>query len=332
MAAMVDHHPRSGKPSGHGRLATVGPVDDHGRVSAPPIRSFRHQDFAVDRLVASKAGRRVAVCIPARDEGRTIGTIVDSVRRELVDSSPLVDDLVVIDDQSTDETASIAADAGARVVSTSDVLPHLAKGPGKGQALWKSLWATTAELVVWCDGDITDFDCRFVTGVAGPLLAHPELAFVKGHYERPVDADGSGGGRVTELLARPLISLVFPHLAHLVQPLAGEYGGRRDVLEQVPFASGYGVELGLLIDVSAKFGIESIAQVDLGERHHRNRSLDELGPQAAAILHAALRRAAPDLVSIPQALMRPGVEPVEIDIDEHPPMATVAEHQPDPDA
>ena len=326
MAAMVDHHPRSGKPSGHGRLATVGPVDDHGRVSAPPIRSFRHQDFAVDRLVASKAGRRVAVCIPARDEGRTIGTIVDSVRRELVDSSPLVDDLVVIDDQSTDETASIAADAGARVVSTSDVLPHLAKGPGKGQALWKSLWATTAELVVWCDGDITDFDQRFVTGVVGPLIEYPEIGFVKGHYERPVDGATDRverGGRVTELVARPLISLAFSHLAGLAQPLSGEYGGRRDLLEQLSFASGYGVELGLLVDIAAAAGVEAIAQVDLGERRHRNRTLDELGPQAATILHTALRRIAPELVEATGPLIRPGADPVEIDIEEHPPMRSI---------
>lgn len=323
---MVGHRLRSGKLPGSCRLATAGRVDDHGRVSAPPIRSFRHQDFAVDRLVDGLDGRTLAVCIPARDEERTIAAIVETIHRSLVVDHPLVADLVVIDDQSTDETASIASEAGARVVSTSDVLPHLAKGPGKGQALWKSLWATAADLVVWCDGDITDFDERFVTGVAGPLIEHPEIGFVKGHYERPVggaDRPSERGGRVTELVARPLISLAFPHLAGLAQPLSGEYGGRRDLLEQLRFASGYGVELGLLVDIAETAGVDAIAQVDLGERRHRNRTLDELGPQAATILHTALRRVAPELVVDTGPLVRPGADPVEIDIEEHPPMRSV---------
>jgi glucosyl-3-phosphoglycerate synthase len=237
-----------------------------------------------------------------------------------------VDELVVIDDQSTDETASVAARAGATVVSTSDVLPHLVKGPGKGQALWKSLHVTTSDLVVWCDADITDFDERFITGIAGPLLIDPGIGFVKGHYRRPVEADGAGGGRVTELVARPLLSVLFPELTHIVQPLSGEYGGRRDLLEQLPFASGYGVELGLLVDVARRFGPDAIAQVDLGQRRHRNRGLDELGPQAAAILHTAMRRAAPDLLDGPAPLVRPGHDPIDIDIDEHPPLATVTEY------
>ena len=295
-------------------------------VSSEPIRSFRFQDFAADRLVTAKAGRTVAVCLPARNEESTIGSIVAEIQRDLVREHPVVDELVVIDDQSTDETAAVAADAGAHVVSTSDLLPHLAKGPGKGQALWKSLHATTSELIVWCDADIVDFDCRFVRGIVGPLLADPDLAFVKGHYDRPLDADGSGGGRVTELTARPLISTLFPHLAAIAQPLAGEYGGRRDILEQLRFASGYGVELGLLIDIAARFGVDSIAQVDLGERRHRNRGLGELGPQAAAIVHAALRRAAPDLVDEAGPLVRPGLEPVELEVEEHPPMVMVTDY------
>ncbi|MDZ7679377.1 MAG: glucosyl-3-phosphoglycerate synthase [Acidimicrobiales bacterium] len=295
-------------------------------MSPESIRSFHHQEFEIDRLVSAKAGRMVAVCIPARNEEATIATIVGTIHRDLVVDHPLVDELVVVDDQSTDETAVVAAQAGARVVSTSDLLPHLAKGPGKGQALWKSLYATSSELIVWCDGDITDFDRRFVTGIVGPLLEHPDIGFVKGYYDRPIDSDRAGGGRVTELLARPLISVLFPHLSQLIQPLAGEYGGRRALLEQLPFASGYGVELGLLVDIAARFGDDCIAQVDLGQRRHRNRGLDELGPQAAAILHTALRRVAPDLVGSPRPLVRPGVEAVDIEVDEHPPMVTVSDY------
>ena len=295
-------------------------------MSPSPIRSFHHEDFSSDDLVTIKAGSTVAVCLPARNEEATIGPIVTEIHRQLVVEHPVVDELVVIDDQSTDETAAVAADAGAQVVSTSDLLPHLAKGPGKGQALWKSLHATTSDLIAWCDADITGFDCRLVRGIIGPLLAEPTVGFVKGHYDRPLDADGSGGGRVTELTARPLISALFPQLAVIAQPLAGEYGGRRQVLEQVRFASGYGVELGLLIDIAERFGVEAIAQSDLGERRHRNRGLDELGPQAAAIVHTALRRAAPGLVAGAGPLIRPGAEPIDLEVDDHPPMVSVTDY------
>jgi glucosyl-3-phosphoglycerate synthase len=292
-------------------------------VSPDPILSFHHEDFAVDELMALKGDQRISVCLPARNEEDTVGSIVASLRERLVVQVPLIEELVVMDDQSTDETATVAAEAGATVVSTSDVLAHLAKGPGKGQAMWKSLHVTTGDVVVWCDADIRRFDTRFVTGVLGPLLVDERVGFVKGFYERPLGNADTGGGRVTELLARPVISLLFPHLAPVVQPLAGEYGGRRSLLERVPFASGYGVELGLLVDLTARFGIGILAQVDLGERQHRNRTLDELGPQAAAILHAALRRAAPELVQDVGPLLRPGGEPLEIDGDEHPPLVEV---------
>jgi glucosyl-3-phosphoglycerate synthase len=314
------------------RLATAGTVGDHGGVSPDPIRSFHRDEFALDELIRLKGSQRISVCLPARNEEETVGGIVSLVRRRLVEDVPLVDELVVMDDQSTDETAAVAAEAGATVVSTSDVLAHLAKGPGKGQAMWKSLHVTTGDLVVWCDADIRDFDTRFVTGVLGPLLTDQHVGFVKGFYERPLGDADSGGGRVTELLARPVISLLFPHLAPVLQPLAGEYGGRRHLLAQVPFASGYGVELGLLVDLAARFGVGILAQVDLGARTHRNRALDELGPQAAAILHAALRRAAPELVADAAPLLRPGSEPVEIDGDEHPPLAEVWGEEPTPRA
>lgn len=286
------------------------------------IRTFHHEDASPRRLVHRKDGRTISVCLPARDEAATIGPIVTALRAHLVDEVPLVDELIVVDDHSEDATAAIARDAGARVVHAADVLPDLDLGPGKGQAMWKSLHVATGDLVAWCDADIRDFDVRFVTGILGPLVDHEDVGFVKGFYDRPLDGEPSGGGRVTELVARPLISLLFPHLSAIVQPLAGEYGGRRDVLESVPFVGGYGVELGLLVDIAERFGPGTIAQADLGVRIHRNRPLGELGPQATAILHTALRRADTDL-TLPEAalLVRPGEEPTAVEIAEMPPVA-----------
>lgn len=323
---MVGHRRTASNPIWDGRLATSAPVGDDGGVPPFPKRLFHHRDFDLEQLVGLKAGRAISVCLPARNEEHTVGAIVSSLHRHLVVDVPLIDDLVVIDDQSTDETATVAAEVGARVVSTSDLLPQLAKGPGKGQAMWKSLYATEGDLVAWCDADIRQFDCRFVTGVLGPLLVDDTIGFVKGYYDRPIGDDKTGGGRVTELVARPLISTLFPHLSSVIQPLAGEYGGRRDLLEQLPFVAGYGVELGLLVDLSARFGVEVMAQVDLGERHHRNRQLDELGAQAASILHTALRRMAPELLESAGPLIRPGHEPLEVDGDELPPMREVPEY------
>lgn len=300
--------------------ATVG---DDVPVAPPPIRTFHHRDFGAAALLDRKGDHTVSVCLPARNEEATIGPIVAALHRSLVVEVPLLDELVVIDDQSTDETAAEAAAAGARVVSSSDILTHLVKGPGKGQAMWKSLRATQGDIVAWCDADIVEFDPRFVTGIIGPLITHPEVGFVKGYYDRPLTDSHQGGGRVTELMARPLISTLFPHLGSVIQPLAGEYGGRRELLEQVPFMAGYGVELGLLVDLAERFGLDMFAQVDLGLRRHRNRGLDDLGPQATAILHTALRRAAPGLVDDPGALIRPGRAPLAIDDEVCPPLAEV---------
>ena len=260
-----------------------------------PDRLFDHQDFPVDELLVAKrdpAGdaTTISVILPARNEEATVGSIVTVLNERLVVEAPLIDELLVIDDGSTDETATVAADAGAKVIEAGSVLPASGSG-GKGEALWKSLRASTGDIVVWCDADIRNFGERFVLGVVGPLLTRPDIGFVKGFYRRPLAADGEGGGRVTELVARPLIANLFPELGHLVQPLSGEFGGRRRLLEAVPFHRGYAVDLGLLIDLSRRFGIEAIAQVDLGTRVHRNRPLRELGPQAAAITAMALERA-----------------------------------------
>jgi len=263
------------------------------------------------------------VCLPARNEAATVGTIVEIIRRTLVADVPLVDEVLVIDDHSTDGTAAAAREAGARVVSAASILPEHGQGHGKGEVLWKSLFVSEGDLVVWCDADIRQFHERFVAGVAMPLLLDPDVAFSKGWYRRE-ERGGAGGGRVTELVARPLLSMFFPHLSFVHQPLSGEYGGRRDVLEQLPFVQGYGVEIGLLIDVAARYGVESIAQVDLDVRHHRNRPLAELSPQAMAVAGAILHKARPGLVEADAPLLLPDGTAVAVDVRERPPLAEVA--------
>jgi glucosyl-3-phosphoglycerate synthase len=301
----------------------------HDAVRRPMIRTFHHEDFAAEQLAERKArdGHRVSVCLPARDEASTVGTIVTDLRTRLVEGVGLVDEILVVDDHSSDRTAEVAADAGATVVAVDDVLPELGPGEGKGEALWKSVAACDGDLIVWCDADITDFGPRFVVGLLGPLLTNPDVEFVKGFYDRPTDASAHGGGRVTELTARPAISLLFPHLASIVQPLAGEYAGRRDLLERLPFVQGYGVDLGLLIDIAELEGTGVLAQVDLGTRRHRNRTLDELGPQALAVLQTALRRADRAVGHAAATLVRPDIEPVEVDADERPPLVDVPSYR-----
>ncbi len=290
------------------------------------LRTHHASEFVVADLAATKGDTTVSVCLPARNEESTVGAIVDTIRAVLVDDVALVDEIVVVDDHSSDRTAAQATAAGARVVDAADVLAEHGRGHGKGEALWKSLYASTGDVVVWCDADVQDFDPRFVTGLLGPLLTDSSLAFVKGFYERPVDGHVRGGGRVTELVARPLLTLLFPELAGVIQPLSGEYGGRREVLEQVPFVEGYGVDIALLIDIAARFGIERLAQVDLGQRIHRNRPLDELSPMAAQVLQAALRRAAPGLVPDRAVLSPPELDAVEIAYRERPALVSVADY------
>ena len=288
------------------------------------IRSFDARDFPAAQVLAAKMGRRVSVCLPARDEQATIGSVVQTIRRGLVDGLPVVDELVVVDDGSTDSTAEVAARAGARVVPAGSVLPEHPGGPGKGQAMWRALHATTGDVVVFCDADVTDFDPGFVLGTLGPLLRHPDLALVKGCYTRPLDGCPGEGGRVTELTARPLLSLLHPDLAGLAQPLAGECAGRRDVLESVPFVGGYGVDLGLVIDVAARWGPSALAQCDLGTRHHRNRSLRELSTQAVSVAQVALERAgwrSGEELPWPAVLQRADGEQVTLSMDQLPPLA-----------
>jgi len=237
------------------------------------LRTFHWRDFPADRLAEAKGDRCVSVCLPARNEAATVGEIV-----ERISGLAVVDEIVVVDDGSSDATAGVASAAGARVVG--------AVGRGKGDALRQAVGAAKGEVLAFCDADILGFDPGFVTGLLGPLLADPAVGFVKGTYLRPDD-----GGRVTELLARPLLAVLFPELAGFTQPLAGEFAARRAVLERLPFPSGYGVDLALLIDTAALIGLGAMAQVDLGERRHRNRPLAELRPQAEEVLRTVLARA-----------------------------------------
>jgi len=294
-------------------------------------RSYRSDDFPASRVLEIKKGRRVSVCLPARDEEATVGHIVATIRRELMEKAAIVDEIVVINDGSRDRTATVAAAAGATVVAVSDVLVDHA-GNGKGQAMWKGVHVSTGDVVVFCDADIRRFEPGFVLGLAGPLLARDDIVFVKGFYQRGLDGRTGEGGRVTELMARPLISTFFPHLADLAQPLSGECAARREVLEALPFVGGYGVDLGLLIDVVEQFGNSALVQVDLVERVHRNRPLAELGPQALAILQVVLARAGIQDVAgngFPWTtqLLRPGADPTAVTFVELPPLAEVPAHR-----
>jgi glucosyl-3-phosphoglycerate synthase len=281
------------------------------------------------RLAAAKAraGLSVSVCIPALNEEATVGHIVATIRRTLMERVPLVDEVLVIDDGSTDATAEAASWEGALVHASDAILPELPAGTGKGNALWKSLYVSNGDLVCWLDADIWNFGSHFVTRLLEPLLTDPAIGFVKGYYRRPLFADPHGGGRVTELMARPALSALFPDLTRFVQPLAGEYAGRRSLLETVPFVEGWGVEIGLLIDLAERFGVEALDQRDLGVREHRNRPLDQLAPQAMAVLLTVLRRAGVPADRLDHALVRydrdKTVESVEVETNERPPIVTL---------
>jgi glucosyl-3-phosphoglycerate synthase len=253
-------------------------------------RTWQSAGWTVADLLRAKGSRTVSVVLPALDEEATVGDVIASIR-PLVGT--LVDELVVLDSGSTDRTVEVATAAGARVVRRTEVLTELEPLPGKGEVLWRSLAATAGDLLVFVDSDLVDPSPDFVPALLGPLLLEPDVALVKGFYRRPLaseDAAGSGGGRVTELMARPLLSALRPELSGVIQPLSGEYAGTRALLEAVPFAPGYGVEIGLLLDAHAIVGLAGIAQVNLGVRRHRNQPLAALGVMARQILGTALAR------------------------------------------
>ncbi|WP_432482883.1 glucosyl-3-phosphoglycerate synthase [Kineococcus esterisolvens] len=290
----------------------------------------RARDWPVARLRADKGRTRVSVVLPALDEEPTVGGVVRMVRR-LAEETGLVDEVVVMDSGSTDGTAETARAAGADVHHRDDVLPELGSRPGKGEVLWKSLAVTSGDVVVFVDADLVDPQPQLVTGLLGPLLADPGVELVKGCYDRPLQGAGdASGGRVTELVARPLINRYFPELAGLVQPLAGEYAGRRRLLEAVPFCGGYGVEIAMLIDTLRLRGLQSIAQVDLGRRRHSHQDTAALGRMAAQISHVVHERALGPTGERPAVTQFARDEygryaPVThvLDVGERPPMITV---------
>jgi glucosyl-3-phosphoglycerate synthase len=303
-------------------------------------RTHHYSQFEPAKLRAAKErlGLTVSVCLPTRDEAATVGDIVRALRKRLLERSRLIDEIVVMDAGSVDDTVVIALAEGARVFREQDVLPEVGPGSGKGEALWKSLHACQGDVICWIDADISNFHPRFVQGLLGPLLVDPEVLYVKAFYERPIRERNvlrpTGGGRVTELVARPLLNLLWPQLAGVVQPLSGEYAGRRVALEQVPFSSGYGVELGLLVDLAERFGMDAIAQVDLERRVHRNQEVQALGRMSFGILQAVFQRlveegrAAPGtygttLVQFSNQLREYHMEPREIVTTRRPPIATV---------
>ena len=255
-----------------------------------------HEFKDLEQLVKLKEeqGLTISLGLPTLNEEKTIGNIIKMVRERFIERYPLLDEIVVIDSNSTDCTVEIAARLGVPVVRHPDVLKQYGAWVGKGEALWTSLYVLRGDLIAWIDTDIINIHPRFVYGILGPLIREPHLMYVKGFYQRPLRVgrklDARGGGRVTELVARPLLNLFYPELSGLVQPLAGEYAGRREALEAVPFFAGYGVEIGLLIDILSKYGLNAIGQVDLEERVHRNQSLLALSKMAFEIIQVVMLR------------------------------------------
>lgn len=308
-----------------------GCADPVGRVNAE--RVFERPDWSIDELIAAKAGRTVSVVLPALNEEQTVGAVVATIAPLL---GSLVDELIVLDSGSTDATAARARAAGARVVSREEAVPSLPPVPGKGEALWRGVAASRGDLIAFVDSDLIDPDPAFVPRLLGPMLLHTDVHLVKAYYRRPLRVfkageDPTGGGRVTELLARPVLAALRPELTAILQPLGGEYAGTREFLTTVPFAPGYGVEIGLLIDAHGRYGLDGIAQVNLAVRKHRNRNLRELGVMGRQILGTALRRCGIEDsgVGITQYLVEEGpgdrftAATTEVDLTDRPPVASL---------
>jgi glucosyl-3-phosphoglycerate synthase len=308
--------------------------------------TYHASEFAdLKRLLELKKGQnlRVSLALPALNEEPTVGHVLQTIQQALWQQVRLVDEIVLVDSASTDKTREIAKALHIPVYIHQEVLPGLGARAGKGEALWKSLYLTRGDIVIWIDTDIVNIHPRFVYGLLGPLIMHPEIQFVKGFYRRPLKVDSrvqaGGGGRVTELTARPLLNLFFPELSGLIQPLSGEYGGRRSALEQMPFSSGYGVEIGLAIDMFEKYGLGAIAQVDLQERIHHNQPLESLSKMSFAIIQTVIRRIERrysikllEDVNKTMKLIRYGQQRLLLDVDEiaeleRPPMKELREYR-----
>ncbi|MGQ4328309.1 glucosyl-3-phosphoglycerate synthase [Streptomyces hayashii] len=297
-------------------------------------RSWSVSDRPLHRVLAAKraSNQTVSVVLPALNEEETVGDIVAVIRHDLMHQVPLVDEIVVVDSGSTDRTSEVAAAAGARVVHRDDILPRIPAAPGKGEVLWRSLLVTTGDIVCFVDADLREFSSDFVSGIVGPLLTDPDVDLVKAMYDRPLRGAAGQGGRVTELMARPLLNMHWPQLAGFVQPLGGEYAARRALLEQLPFPVGYGVELGMLVDSLHLVGLDALAQVDVGVRKHRHQDGQALGRMAATIYRTAqLRLARGHLVRPALTQFERGADGFEprtysVDTEERPPMTQIAEY------
>lgn len=308
--------------------------------------TYHSREFAdLDRLVdlKEKQGLTISLGLPALNEERTVGKVIQTIKRSLIEDMPLLDEMVLIDSGSVDYTRDIAEDMGIPVYIHQEILPQHGSYRGKGEALWKSLYVLSGDIIVWIDTDINNIHPRFVFGVLGPLLRDHHVKYVKGYYRRPLRQGeklvAGGGGRVTELTARPFFNLFFPELSGLIQPLAGEYAGRREILERVPFFTGYGVETGLLIDILNNYGINAIAQVDLLERIHHNQPLPSLSKMSFTIMQVVLNRLAKrhqvqllDEANLSMNLIRYGpnryyLESQELRELERPPIITIPDYR-----
>lgn len=260
--------------------------------------TFHYSEFKdLHQLVAEKQRKKltISLCLPTLNEEKTIAKQILLMKSELMMRYPLLDEIVVIDSGSTDKTREIARSYGADVYEANDILPHLDNFKGKGENLWKALYITRGDIIVYLDADIKNIHHRFAYALVGPLIIFDNIKYVKAFYDRPIAIGKSkirptGGGRVTELLIRPLFSLFFPELTQILQPLSGEYAGFREIFETIPFPIGYGVETSMLLDIYEKWGLDVIAQVDLDKRIHRNQDTRALGKMSFAILKTFINR------------------------------------------
>jgi len=260
--------------------------------------TFHYSDFKdLHRLVDEKAKKnlKISLCLPTLNEEKTIAKEIIIMKSELMTRYPLLDEIVVVDSGSTDKTREIARAYGADVYKATEILPHLEPYRGKGENLWKALYITHGDIIIYLDADIKNIHHRFAYGLLGPLLLYDDIKFVKAFYDRPISIGKNkmrptGGGRVTELVIRPLFSLFFPELTQLIQPLSGEYAGLREVFERIPFPIGYGVETSMNMDIYEKWGLDVMAQVDLDRRIHRNQDTKALGRMSFVILKTFINR------------------------------------------
>lgn len=307
--------------------------------------TYHHSEFwDLKKLVEIKKKKnlKISLCLPTLNEEKTIGKEIIIFRSELMERYPLIDEIAVIDSGSTDNTLEVSRNFGADTYLATDILPDLGPKKGKGENLWKAIYQLEGDIIVYVDADISNIHPRFVYGLVAPLIYRDEVKYVKGFYDRPLALSGnvrpSGGGRVTEILVRPLFSLFFPELTAMIQPLSGEYAVRREVLDQIAFPIGYGVETSHLIDVYSKFGLEAFAQTDLDKRIHENKETQDLGKMAFGILQTFIKRAkALDIIEKAEhtTLLRQfqakrdhyEQKLIEIIEDERPPMIEIEEYR-----